>query len=162
MRGFFSKICKWLLALLGVSSAASCGLGSVEYGVPHCDFEVKCTVIDSKTKADVNGVQMTPGTIYKSDIEEDVSVYIFEPYSGTQTTVNGTVNLDGKIYVGAGRNFDELHIRLKDPDPMTAGNYRDTIYVVPLKKLRDSKKGSSWNNGTYGAEITLEAEQVTE
>lgn len=162
MRNLIVKLCHRLLAFMGLAGAFSCdggGLGFIgkdEYGTPHCNFEVKCKVIDSETKSPVKGVVLTPGHAYSHPDENGEKKEDFFPYSA-ETSVEGAVEMKGTIYAG---DYDEIHIRLTDPDPAADGHYRDTIYVVPMEKIKDAEKGSHWNAGTFGADVTLEAEQV--
>ena len=57
---------------------------------------------------------------------------------------------------------DTLHIKLTDPDPSSDGHYKDSIYVLPLQKIRDADKNSAWSQGTYDTETTIKAESVNE
>lgn len=153
MKNLFIKFCRVVLPILGFSSLLSCeGLiinNMVDHGVPHSTFKVKCKVVDSKTKNPVRGIILTPGERDRGD--NDIFIAISE---GVEGDSEGNFYLNGICYY----NYDELHVKLIDLDPLKDGSYKDTIYVVPLTKIRDSKE--NWNKGTYGANVTLEAEQV--
>ncbi len=149
MKKLFLKLCKLGLAVLGTSWMMSCS-AMLEYGTPFSKFEVKCKVIDSETKAPVKGIMLTPGE--KRTFKDDIFIAISE----------GVVSNTG-IFELSGTNYydpHEIQIKLTDLDPKKHGHYKDSIYVVPLEKLRDSKQ--NWNSGTFGADITIEAKQVEE
>lgn len=162
MKELLNKATRWTLAALGVGTAASCDgpiWGAVEYGTPHCNFEVKCKVIDAESGKAVKGIKLSPGYAYTYTDEEGKRVEGFEPYSDATQTADGLFEMKGVIHAGHGE-FDELHIRLTDSDPAADGHYKDSIYVISLEKIRDAEKGSHWNAGTYGADVTVEAEPV--
>ena len=41
---------------------------------------------------------------------------------------------------------DTLHIKLTDPDPSSDGHYKDSIYVLPLQKIKDADKNFHQGN----------------
>jgi len=163
MKEIFIKVCRWALAITGLAAAASCDdgpiWGAVEYGTPHCDFQVKCRVTDAESGAAVKGVKLTPGYAFTYTDENGKEVDGFEPYADAVETGDGAFEMSGKIFISDG-GYDELHVKLTDLDPAADGHYKDSIYVVPMVKIKDAEKGSHWNDGTYGADVTIEAEQV--
>lgn len=163
MKEILIKVCRWALAITGLAAAASCDdgpiWGAVEYGTPHCDFQVKCRVTDAESGTAVKGVKLTPGYAYTYTNEDGEKVDGFEPYADAVETEDGVFEMNGQIYISNGE-YDELHVKLTDLDPAVDGHYKDSIYVVSLEKIKDAPKGSHWNDGTYGADVTVEAEQV--
>ena len=164
MRNIITKISRWVLAAMGFAAVSGCDgeggfMPAPEYGVPHASFEVKCTMVDSETGAPVKGVKMATGDTYTfTDENGEAVTEFYEMCEGTERE-NGVYELYGIKDIGAGE-YDEIHIRLTDPDPAADGHYKDSIYVVPMNKIKDKDKNDNWSVGTYGTEVTLEAEQV--
>lgn len=114
---------------------------------------------DAESGAAVKGVKLTPGYAFTYTDENGQEVDGFEPYADAVETGDGVFEMSGKIFISDG-GYDELHVKLTDLDPAADGHYKDSIYVVPMEKIKDAEKGSHWNDGTYGADVTVEAEQV--
>ncbi len=163
MKTLLLKFCRFILPLLGVSSIMSCeGLiiePRMEYGVPHSSFEVKCKVIDSKTNANVKGITLTPGEMHMYIDEQGKEINHFNPLAEGIQSETGIYLLKGTMFHGC-CDAPVLHVKLNDLDPKQDGNYKDSIYVVPLTKVKDADKGSNWYKGEYGADVTLKAEQI--
>ena len=165
MRDIVVRICHWLLAAMGLAGASSCEEAQnievrAEYGVPYSTFQVKCKVVDAETGAAVNGVKLTPGYTYSYKDEDGNVKEGYFPCSGAVETIDGACEIRGNMDI-SNRGFEELQMMLTDPDPATGGHYRDTIYVVALKKIKDpGKDDGSWNVGTYGADVTVSAKSV--
>lgn len=166
MRDIITKISRWVLAAMGFAAVSGCDgeggfLPAPEYGVPHASFEVKCTMVDSETGAPVKGVKLAAGHNYTfTDENGETRTEFYAINEGTEQE-NGIYELYGITSIGQGE-YDEIHIRLTDPDPAANGHYKDSIYVVPMQKIKDKDKDKDdhWSDGTYGSEVTLEAEQV--
>ena len=158
MKDLTTRFSKWALAMLGFSSAAACELfdAPVEYGAPFCHFDVKCRVVNAQTQEPVKGIQMTPGYVHETTHEDGTTSTQFHPLDEAVTSEDGHFRFTGKTFMSSG-DFSKLHLQLKDLDPATDGHYKDTVYVVPMQKIKD---GEGWNEGTYSADTTLEAEPV--
>ena len=156
MKNLIIKFCRWALAALGLAGAASCDGGMrVEYGSPYCSYEVKCKVVDSETSKVVKGVRLTPGVAYTYTDESGQKVDGFYAFEDASDNGNGEYTMSGTRYDG---DFREIHIYLTDPDPAADGHYKDSIYVVPLERVRDADDKEHWNVGLYAADVTIEAE----
>lgn len=161
MRDIIIKVCSWLLTAMGLGAISGCnGLPFIpksEYGTPHCSYEVKCRVVDSEKGSPVKGVKLTPGLKYTATDEAGNKVEQFYPMTEGEISDEGYFEMAGKKYDG---EYDELHIRMTDPDPEKDGHYKDSIYVVDLTKIREADKKDHWSAGTYGADVTLKAEEM--
>ena len=157
MKNRFVKICKWLLTIIGFAGTSSCIL----YGSPYADYEIKCKVIDADTKATIKGIKLTPGIKESYTDENGVNVEYFNDYEGGKLVEksDGTYKLKGITYDIRQETFIDL--KLTDPDPSADGHYKDSIYNIPLDKIKDGKSGS-WKIGLYSADVTIEAEPVKE
>lgn len=142
MKNLIFKLSRIALILFGFSAAIACL--REEYGTPYSTFEVKCKVIDSETKREVKGIMLTPGDLWNG---------IFDAIGEGVKSDTGIYELKGTKLAGP-----QLYIKLTDLDPKADGHYKDSIYVVPIAKIEDSKK--NWITGTYATDVTLEAEQV--
>lgn len=165
MKDLFLKFCRWVLAAMGLASVASCdengwtGDIKCEYGTPHCSFEVKCRVVDSRTGIPVKGVRMTPGYRYKYENQQGEVIEKFYNINEGTVVENGECGLSGTKSLG-NLDLDEIHLLLTDPDPDADGHYKDSIYVVKMDKIKDKDPKDFWNTGTYGAYVTLKADEV--
>lgn len=155
MKDLILKFCRWALALLGVATAASC---RVEYGAPHASFEVKGKVVDAVTGEPVRGVKLTPGYGYTYTDENGEKANGFDAYGTGSVVDDGSFELKGVQYDS---DYEELLIQLTDVDPDADGHYRDSTYVVSMSQIREASKKDHWSNGTYGADVTLEAESIS-
>lgn len=160
MKDIITRISRWLLAAIGVAAVSGCDgdggfLPAPEYGVPYASFEVKCTMVDSETGAPVKGVRMAAG-IFDPYIDEHGNAIEYIKAEGIESE-GGRYTFNGYTDIG---ELNELQIKLTDPDPEKDGHYKDSVYVVPIQKLKDPEKDDNWYIGTYGADVTLEAEQV--
>lgn len=162
MKEIISRMCRWTLAMLGVSGVTACNESGegfhdypVMYGIPYCSYEVKCRVIDSETKTPVRGVRLATGfpDSFMPDENGNIIKY-FKP-------LDEAVEKGDGVYLMAGRMHrdESIAIKLEDLDPSADGHYRDTIYVIPLEKIKESENGA-WDMGTYGADVTVEAKQI--
>jgi len=156
MKNLILKICRWALTLLGVATAASC---RVEYGTPHASFEVKGKVVDEATGKAVKGVRIIPGYGYTYTDENGETVSGFGSYGSGVVVEDGSFELNGDMYYS---DYEELLIQLTDEDPEVDGHYKDSTYVVPMSKIREASRKDNWSSGTYGADITIEAELISE
>lgn len=157
MKETLLKLCRWVLLIMGLSAtAASC---RVEYGTPYIEYDVKGKVVDKETGDIVKGVKVTPGYAYVYKNEDGIETDGFTPFLPEQDVTDGTFRLGSRKFVFEG-GYDELHIRLTDPDPSADGHYKDSIYVVPLERKGDGPKKENWNDGIFGADITIEAEKA--
>lgn len=156
MKNLIFKILRWMAGMLGVTAAASCDsvddlISAPEYGVPYAAFEVKCKVVDSVTGNPVKGVMMTPGFTYSYG-----NMSGFQQTGLSSEISDGVFEITGHQDIGA--DYNKLEVKLTDKDPATDGHYKDTVYVISLEKIKDADSG--WCEGTYAADVTVEAEQV--
>ena len=114
-------------------------------------FEVKCKVIDSVTGNPVKGVMMTPGFTYSYG-----NMSGFQQTGLSSEISDGVFEIRGHQDIGA--DYNKLEVKLTDNDPATDGHYKDTVYVISLEKIKDADSG--WCEGTYAADVTVEAEQA--
>ena len=50
-------------------------------------------------------------------------------------------------------------LKLSDYDSKNKGHYKDTTYVIDLKKIGEPDEEEDWCMGIYGADVTLELER---
>ena len=162
MKEIISRMCRWTLAMLGVSGVTACNESGggfhdypVMYGTPYCSYEVKCRVIDSETKTPVRGVRLVTGLPDSFTLDDNGNIVkYFNPWDEAVEKGDGVYLMAGSMAMG-----ESIAVKLEDLDPSADGHYRDTVYVIPLEKIKESDKGS-WHMGTYGADVTVEAEQI--
>ncbi len=155
MKRILYRISRWILASMGFTVVASCSKDNgfkTEYGAPYCTYDVKCKIVDSQTKAPVDGLGLVPGTVYSGVDESGSYADVFIPF-GNETTNNtaGVYELKGQFGTGE----KKMYIKMHDLDANTHGNYKDTLYPVSLK-LKEGDEGR-WHAGKYEGDITLEA-----
>lgn len=164
MKDLILKLCRWLLALMGLGGAFSCGggglfIGRDEYGTPYSTFRIKGKVVDSESGAPVRGVTVSPCHAYSNVDENGGKVERYEPYGvGIEVDDDGVFVLSGESFVPD----DTVPVLLHDDDPESDGYYRDSVYVVELKPVENAKDEGIWHVGTYAADVTLEAEQFNQ
>lgn len=162
MKEIISRMCRWALAMLGVSGVTACNESGggfhdspVMYGLPYCSYEVKCRVIDSETKTPVKGVRLVTGLPDSFTLDDNGNIVKeFSPWDEAVEKGDGGYLMTGSMAMG-----ESIAVKLEDLDPSADGHYRDTIYVIPLEKIKESENGA-WDMGTYGADVTVEAKQI--
>ena len=162
MKEIISRMCRWTLAMLGVSGVTACNESGggfhdypVMYGTPYCSYEVKCRVIDSETKTPVKGVRLVTGLPDSFTLDDNGNIVKeFSPWDEAVEKGDGGYLMTGSMAMG-----ESIAVKLEDLDPSAEGHYRDTIYVIPLEKIKESENGA-WDMGTYGADVTVEAKQI--
>ena len=159
MKRIFYRFSRWLLASMGLTAVASCSKDSgfiAEYGAPYCTYDVKCRIVDSRTKDPVDGLSLIPGSVYSSADENGMFVEQFRDFSNPVTnSTQGVYVLKGQFGGWYKENYGKLYIKMSDPDTTSNGNYKDTVYIVPLKFVGEDE--GTWNNGKYVEDVTLEA-----
>ena len=142
MKYRWTRLCKWLLGVLGISASInSCnllGIMSVEYGQPNMDYSVKGKVVDAKSGEGVAGIEVCH-ILYGCQVD--------------------TTGVDGRFEI-SGNTFptEKLQVRLKDIDPAKDGNYRSTVDTVQLKKVKDGS--GHWFEGSFeNSDAVLKVEE---
>lgn len=159
MKRIFYRFSRWLLASMGLTAVASCSKGSgfiAEYGAPYCTYDVKCRIVDSQTKAPVDGLSLTPGSVYFYTDENGMNTERFRDFSYPVTNnTQGVYVLKGEFPGWSKEYYGQMFIKMHDLDSQAQGNYKDTVYIVPLKFAGEAE--GTWNNGKYVEDVTLEA-----
>lgn len=159
MKRIFYRFSRWLLASMGLTAVASCSKDSgfiAEYGVPYCTYDVKCRIVDSRTKEPVDGLSLIPGSVYSSADENGMFVEQFRDFSNPVTnSTQGVYLLKGMFSGWDNEYYGQMFIKMHDLDTNANGNYKDTVYIVPLKFVGEAE--GTWYNGKYVEDITLEA-----
>lgn len=146
MRNLILRICRWGLALLGISSLECCrvmygspvvmyGVPSAEYGVPTMEYRVTGKVQDAVTEAPVEGIE----------------VKFFDSMSGPRTTHTSE---EGEFEVVAMESpNDKVVLQFVDVDGEENGVYISEDIEVSLVKAEDGD--GNWSSGVYIAEDVL-------
>lgn len=146
MRNLILRICRWGLALLGISSLECCrvmygspvvmyGVPSAEYGVPTMEYRVTGKVQDAVTEAPVEGIE----------------VKFFDSMAGPRTTHTSE---EGEFEVVAMESpTDKVVLQFVDVDGEENGLYISEDIEVSLVKAEDGD--GNWSSGVYIAEDVL-------
>lgn len=162
MKRILYRISRWILASMGFTVVASCikdindnGF-KAEYGAPYCTYDVKCKIVDSQTKAPIDGLSLLPGSMYSYVDQYGANKEIFRDFSYPVTgSTQGVYLLKGMFSGWDNEYYGQMFIKMHDLDTNANGNYKDTVYIVPLKFVGEAE--GTWYNGKYVEDITLEA-----
>lgn len=146
MKNIILRLCRWGLALLGISSLECCGVmygspvvmygvPSAEYGVPTMEYRVTGKVQDAVTEAPVEGIE----------------VKFFDSMAGPRTTHTSE---KGEFEIVA-MEFptDKVVLQFVDVDGEENGVYISEDMEVSLVKAEDGD--GNWSSGVYIAEDVL-------
>lgn len=146
MRNLILRICRWGLALLGISSLECCrvmygspvvmyGAPIAEYGVPTMEYRVTGKVQDAVTEAPVEGIE----------------VNFFDSMAGPMTTHTSE---EGEFEVVAMESpTDKVILQFVDVDGEENGVYISEDIEVSLVKAEEGD--GNWSSGVYIAEDVL-------
>ncbi len=136
MKKWFLKLCRVVLALLGVAAVISCedhlGDTPVMYGSPTSDYSVKGKVINMKHEA-LEGIKVKP---------------LYDDYpDSTYTDAHGAFSIERKatscvFWDRTGNCYVPFIV-----EDTTGTYFKDTVNV----KLVQVKEGEGWYNGAYEA-----------
>lgn len=158
MKRILYRLSRWMLASMGLTAVVSCSkdIGfRAEYGSPYCTYDVKCRIVDSQTGSPVNGLELVPGTVVSTVDENGSYKDEFRPFSNPVTNgAQGVYHLKG-MFEGWGKDYAKMYIKMNDSDTNAHGNYKDTVYIVPLQFAGEAE--GTWYNGKYVGDVTLEA-----
>lgn len=158
MKDFVIRIIGRMLGLLGITAiGASCdGMMMAEYGTPYTRFEVTGKLVDKDTKEPVSGIVIVYGEEHSRWDEYGNQITEFYP-EGSHVADNSDFWMYGLWYVPD--NPEKLMLKLSDYDSKKNGHYKDTTYVIDLKKIGEPDEEENWCMGIYGADVTLELER---
>lgn len=141
LRKLVVRICRCLLGVLGIGSAAACGLGKAEYGTPYASFTVDGKVTDM----DKNPI---PGIV----------VTALDKSESTQTASDGGFYLSGRSDIG---DFEQVRLVFSDIDgEENGGDFGVTTQTVNLTKTEEpDKDDSSWYSGNYSGSTNVVLEK---
>ena len=146
MKNIILRLCRWGLALLGISSLECCGVmygspvvmygvPSAEYGVPTMEYRVTGKVQDAVTEAPVEGIE----------------VKFFDSMAGPRTTHTSE---EGEFEIEAMEvATDKVVLQFADVDGEENGAYYSEDMEVSLVKAEDGD--GNWSSGVYIAEDVL-------
>lgn len=160
MKDLFLKIVGRLLGLLGLTAiGTSCeeGMMMAEYGTPYTRFEVSGRLVDKETKEPVSGIVIVYGeerSHWDEYGNEDKEFRI----GGSHVSAGSEFWMYGQMYTP--RNPQQMMLKLSDYDSKENGHYKDTTYTIDLQRIGEPDEEDHWNEGIYGAEVTLELERV--
>lgn len=148
-----------LLGLLGFAAiGTSCEEEMrVEYGSPYATFEISGKFVDKDTKEPVSGIVIVYGKEYSHTDEDGNEV--------TRFYAEGShVSNYSEFWLRARTDLPDdsakVIFKLTDYDTDANGHYKDTTYTIDLESIREPDPEDNWCIGIYGAEVTLELEQV--
>ncbi len=158
MKDMFIRLIGRMLGLLGITAVGvSCeGMMLVEYGSPYTRFEVTGKLVDKDTKEPVSGIVIVYGEEYSRLDEYGNQIKDFYP-NGSHATDYSEFRLYGRS--GLSDDPEKLMLKLSDYDSKNDGHYKDTTYVIDLKKIGEPDEEEDWCMGIYGADVTLELER---
>ena len=158
MKDFVIRIFGRMLGLLGITAiGVSCeGMMMAEYGSPYTRFEVTGKLVDKETKEPVNGIVIVYGEEHSRWDEYGNQITDFYPY-GSHATDYSEFWMYGTM--GLPDDPEKLMLKLSDYDSKKHGHYKDTTYVIDLKKIGEPDEEENWCMGIYGADVTLELER---
>lgn len=159
MKDMFIRIIGRMLGLLGITAiGASCeGMLMAEYGTPYTSFEVTGKLVDKETKEPVSGIVIVYGGeySYKDESGNDITEFYHE---GAHVAHYSEFLMFGRSYTP--EDPEKMILKLADYDSKKNGHYKDTTYIIDLKKIREADEEENWCMGVYGADVTLELERV--
>lgn len=130
-----SRLCAFLLALLGV---ASCDSDSIkcEYGTPNADFQIKGKVTDMENNP-IKGIQVkTP-----------------ESFGVTQayTSADGTFDVTFKDFPPSNNN--KINLTFIDIDGVDNGDFADKTESIQVTQVGEAS--GSWYEGSFYADNVI-------
>lgn len=139
LRKVIVRVCRCLLGVFGIGTAAACGLGRVEYGTPYATFTVSGKVTDAAQNP-------VPGIV----------VTAVDKSASGQTASDGSFYLTGR----SDYDFEHVQIAFSDIDGEENGGQFGTVTqeVLLTKTGEPDKDDSSWYSGEYSGsvDVTLE------
>ena len=157
MKDFVIRIMGRMLGILGITAiGVSCDMMRVEYGSPYTRFEVNGKLVDKDTKEPVSGIVIVYGEEHSYWDEYGNEVTDFYP-DGSYVADYSEFWMNGRS--GLRDDPQKLMLKLSDYDSKKNGHYKDTTYVIDLRKIREPDEEENWCMGIYGADVTLELER---
>lgn len=147
MRNFFLRVCRSVLALLGVS-AAGCdliGVGRVEYGCPYADFEVKGKVTDALRDLPLQGIRVSATDEFGQN-----------KYAAVTTDSEGRFELLWSDFPD-----ETVTLLVEDVDgPDNGGTFAPQTFSVQLEQTEAGD--GDWYEGRYSAtDVTVRMNEDT-
>lgn len=130
MANLFSRLCAFLLPLLGVVTSCDPGDNYCEYGVPTADFEIKGRVTDTDSNP-VKGIRITADAA--------------DSPAATETGTDGTFEISFTAFPS-----DKVDLLFSDVDGPENGEFVSKTETVHVSRVEDS--GDGWYSGRYSAE----------
>lgn len=132
---------KFLLICLGFGTAASCDMGTVEYGTPHADYEAKGRVTDTEGNP-LPGIKVQMLEDYDVDSAGGIKLYPMYSESDVLTDESGYFHIRN-----SGFSRETLSIGFSDIDGEENGG--EFAVKVVTESLEQVEEGEGWNEGTF-------------
>ncbi len=132
---------KFLLICLGFGTAASCDMGTVEYGTPHADYEAKGRVTDTEGNP-LPGIKVQMLEDYDVDSAGGIKLYPMYSEEDVLTDESGYFHIRN-----SGFSRETLSIGFSDIDGEENGG--EFAVKVVTESLEQVEEGEGWNEGTF-------------